>query len=206
MNRPDFEYIFQAASRPTARHLLLLHGTGGDENDLLPLGGQLLPDAALLSLRGRVLERGAPRFFRRFAEGVLDVEDWKFRTRELADFLTLADDRHELPATSRVAVGYSNGANIALGLLLLRPESLAAAVLFRPMFVSDDIPDADLSGKKILILSGLQDPLRSPEDPDRIIRQLQARGAQVASQLVPAGHGLIPNDLSFAKDWLASLD
>ncbi|MDX2080226.1 MAG: alpha/beta hydrolase [Terrimicrobiaceae bacterium] len=200
-----FDYIFQPANSPASRHLLLLHGTGGDENDMLPIGQHLLPGAAILSPRGKISENGAPRFFRRFGPGQLDVNDWKFRSGELADFLDQQDEKRELDPALRVAAGYSNGANIAQGLLLLRPESIGAAVLFRPMFVTDDVPNTDLEGRRVLVLSGTADPLRHPADPDRLVRLLLDRGARVDSHLLPAGHELTPADIDIAHDWIASL-
>lgn len=146
MAAPDlkFAHEFVAAADPDSGvTLLLLHGTGGDEHDLVPLGQQLLPGAALLSPRGRVLENGMPRFFRRFAEGVFDVEDLKFRTHELEEFVRAAAERYGVRKSRMVAVGYSNGANIAASLLLLHPHLLSGAVLFRAMvpFSPDGPPD-----------------------------------------------------------------
>jgi predicted esterase len=126
----DFPYQFVPGS--SGRTLLMLHGTGGNEQDLIPLGRELDPGSALLSPRGRVLENGMPRFFRRLAEGVFDIEDLKLRTHELADFIDAAAQQHQLNPQKIVAVGYSNGANIAASLLLLRPEVLHAAILLRP--------------------------------------------------------------------------
>lgn len=200
-----FEYIFQPPNAPATRHLLLLHGTGGDETDLLPLGPQLLPGAALLSPRGQVSENGAPRFFRRFGPGRLDVDDWKLRAGELAAFLEDQDAARDLDPSRRIAIGYSNGANIAQGLLFLRPQTLGAAVLIRPMFITDALPDNDLTGLRILILSGANDPLRDPADPARLIRPFLDRGARVDSHLLPAGHGLTPHDVAIAADWIQSL-
>ena len=128
---PDFIHEFVPGS--SNRTLLLLHGTGGNEHDLIPLGRELDPNAALLSPRGKVLENGMPRFFRRLAEGVFDLEDLQKRTHELADFVAAAADRYDIGNKNIVAVGYSNGANIAASTLLLRPEILAGAILFRAM-------------------------------------------------------------------------
>src|SRR6186997_2036988 len=139
--RPDFIHEFLAGS--SNRTLLLLHGTGGNERDLLPLGRELDPNAALLSPRGKILENGMPRFFRRLAEGVFDLEDLKFRTNELADFVTAAAQHYGFTLDNLVAVGYSNGANIAASMLLLRPEILHRAVLFRAMvpLIPDALPE-----------------------------------------------------------------
>jgi predicted esterase len=136
MKPPDelgFVHVFVPAENSTAPTLLMLHGTGGDERDLLPLGAELWPGAGLLGVRGKVLEDGMPRFFRRFAEGVFDVEDLKSRTEELAQFIDAASERYEFSKKKLIAVGYSNGANMAASLILLHPHHLAAAILFRPM-------------------------------------------------------------------------
>ena len=159
MLAPDLIHEFVSGS--SERTLLLLHGTGGNEHDLIPLGRELDPTAALLSPRGKVLENGMPRFFRRVAEGVFDLDDLKKRTHELADFVVGASRHYRLAATHIVAVGYSNGANIATSMLLLRPEILHAAILFRAMvpFVPDNL--ADLSSARVWIGAGNQDPIEN---------------------------------------------
>lgn len=197
----DFNYHFETAPEGGADTLLLLHGTGGDERQLVPLGRQLFPDAALLSPRGRVLENGAPRFFRRFAEGVLDLEDWKKRSHELADFVQGQCEKQSLDPGRLTAFGYSNGANIALGLLLWRPEVLSAAVLMRPMFVSDDVPGHSLAGKRVLILSGAHDPLIPREDHSRLTRQLEDAGAEVTARMLEAGHAPVSEDFEEIRRW-----
>ena len=153
---------------PPARVLLLLHGTGGDENDMIPLGHELDPSAALLSPRGKVLENGMPRFFRRLAEGIFDEEDVIHRAHELADFVGTASARYEFDPKRVTAVGYSNGANIAAAILLLRPETLAGAVLFRAMIplVPPVLPK--LAHASILISSGNQDPIVPLENAQRL--------------------------------------
>src|SRR5262249_16993263 len=138
-----------APSAGSGTTLLLLHGTGGNENDLLELGQTLAPNAALLSPRGKVSERGMPRFFRRLAEGVFDIEDLKFRTQALADFVASAASAYGFDPGKVIAVGYSNGANIAVSMLLLRPATLAGAVLFRPMVPFVPAVPPDLSGKPV---------------------------------------------------------
>jgi phospholipase/carboxylesterase len=182
--------------------LLLLHGTGGNEGDLLPLADEIAPGATLISPRGQVTEYGAPRFFRRFAEGVLDIEDWRARSQTLADFVAIVSDEHGVSPDKLLAVGYSNGANIAQGLLLLRPEVLGGAILFRPMFVTDDVPATDLQGRRILLLAGDRDPFMSPGDPQRIAEQLKRRGADVTVKMLRASHGLVQQDIIEAQAWL----
>lgn len=201
----SYQHVFEPSRDPTAAPLLLLHGTGGDERDLLPLGRQLAPGAALLSPRGDVLERGAPRFFKRFAEGVFDLADVERRTHALADFIGAAAKHYGFDATRLTALGFSNGANIAASLLLLRPESLAAAVLLRPMVVLEPAPAAlpTLAAKRILISSGELDPIVPPDHPARLAEIFRRAGADVTLRTHVASHGLIPADLAAAREFLA---
>ncbi|MEP9369756.1 alpha/beta hydrolase [Xanthobacter sp. VNH20] len=199
----SFTHRFEPALRPGAAPLLLLHGTGGDENDLLPLGRALSPDAALLSPRGKVLEGGMPRFFRRLSEGVFDHQDVKRRANELADFIGEARAKYTLPAP--VAVGFSNGANIAAAILLLRPEVLAGAVLLRAMVPLEQEPAAGLSGTPVLILTGAMDPIVPAGNATALARMLEGSGAHVEHVTVPAGHGLTQSDLVKAKAWIGAL-
>ena len=182
--------------------LLLLHGTGGDENDLLGLGRQLAPRAALLSPRGKVLENGMPRYFRRLAEGVFDLADLQMRTHELADFVEAAVRGYGLSSDRILAVGFSNGANIAASVLLLRPQVLAGAALFRAMvpLIPDPLPD--LLGKPILLAAGRRDPIASPVETERLRRLLVDAGAEVTLHWEPAGHGLTQADIAVAREWL----
>ncbi|CAA2156185.1 Putative hydrolase MhqD [Methylobacterium brachiatum] len=186
-----------------ARPLLLLHGTGGNEHDLLPLGRIVAPGAALLSPRGAVSENGMPRFFRRLAEGVFDEADLRRRTADLAAFVAAARARYGLAAP--LALGFSNGANIAAALLMLHPEVLAGAVLIRPMVPLAEPPAADLAGKPVLMLSGAMDPIVPAENAGRLARQLTAAGAAVAHRILPVGHGLSQADVSLAADWVRDL-
>ena len=185
---------------PNTRPLLLLHGTGGDERDLLPLGRHVAPGAALLSPRGAVSENGRPRFFRRLAEGVFDEADLRRRTADLAAFVGAARDRYGIAAP--VALGFSNGANIAAALLMLHPGVLAGAVLIRPMVPLAEPPGADLAGTPVLILSGAMDPIVPAENARRLAGQLTARGAAVEQEILPVGHGLSQGDLGLAADWI----
>jgi predicted esterase len=197
-----YQHVFEPARDAHAAPLLLLHGTGGDERDLLPLARQLAPGAALLSLRGDVLERGAPRFFRRFAEGVFDLADVERRTHALADFIAAAAARYGFAATRLTALGFSNGANIAASLLLLRPESLAAAVLLRPMVVLEPAAVPSLAGKRVLISAGEFDPIVPPEHPARLAAQFRRAGADVSLVTHAASHGLVPGDLAASAQFL----
>lgn len=202
MSELDFIHRFVPSSTGSGRVLLLLHGTGGDEADLLPLGRELDPDATLLSPRGKVLENGAPRFFRRFAEGVFDEEDVVRRAHELADFVAAAATRYGFAQDRVTAVGYSNGANIAAAMLLLRPEAMASAVLFRAMVPLSNPPQADLSGKSILISAGSHDPIIPLANAQQLAALLEARRAEVQFDVQRASHGLTPADLSVAQRWL----
>jgi predicted esterase len=182
--------------------LLLLHGTGGDETDLLGVGRQLAPTAALLSPRGKVSENGMPRYFRRLAEGVFDLEDLRARTHELADFVEAAAQRYRLDSERIFAVGFSNGANIAASMLLLRPQVLAGAILFRAMvpLVPETMPH--LHGRPVVLAAGRLDPIVSPDETERLKRLLVQAGADVTLHWVKAGHALTPLDIETARAWL----
>jgi phospholipase/carboxylesterase len=203
MEGQSFRHLYQPGTGVNSYCLLLLHGTGGDEHDMVPLAEAILPGAGIISPRGQVIENGAPRFFRRFAEGVLDVEDWRERSEALADFVAGICAEHEISPKTLLAVGYSNGANIAQGLLLLRPEVLGGAILLRPMFVTDDVPIKDLDGRSILLLGGTRDPIIPAVDLPQIAQQLDKRGAHVTAKTVQASHGLVEDDIILARQWLA---
>lgn len=190
--------------RPDLPPLLLLHGTGGNEDDLLPLGEALLPGAPRLSPRGQVLENGMPRFFRRLAEGVFDLDDLRYRTHQLADFVRWAMEKYGLEQ-SPVAVGLSNGANIAAAMLLLRPEVLAGALLFRPMvpLLPDPLPELD--GKPVQVNAGRADPLVPPEQSTALADLLSRAGAKVSLEWIAGGHGLTRADLETGSRWLSSV-
>ena len=194
---------FVPAEASGRRPILLLHGTGGDEDDLLPLGRMIAPGAALLSPRGKVLEGGMPRFFRRLAEGVFDEDDVRRRAGDLADFI--AEARQAYGMAAPVAVGFSNGANIAAAVLQLRPEALAGAALLRAMAPLAVPPAADLAGKRVLILSGASDALVPAENADRLAQALTRAGAVVDHRILPAGHGLSQADVAITKGWLERL-
>lgn len=198
-----FVHVFVPSEKPNSPTLLLLHGTGGDERDLLPLGRELWPGAALLGIRGRVLENGMPRFFRRFAEGVFDVEDLKFRTEELAYFIDAASERYDFSKKRLIAVGYSNGANIAATLILLHPQYLAAAVLFRAMmpFVPDLI--RDFSHLSVFIGAGRLDPIVPSGQVEELAAIFESGGADVAIAWRQGGHELGEDDVRAARDWLS---
>ena len=191
-------FIPGAPDRPV---LLLLHGTGGDENDLLPLGEMLVPGAARLSPRGKVLENGMPRFFRRLAEGVFDLDDLRRRTHELADFVEAAREAYGLGERRPIAVGFSNGANIAAAMLLLRPGVLGGALLIRPMvpLVPDPLPD--LRGVAVQINAGQVDPLVPGPQTEALAKLLGDAGASVELRWISGGHALTREDLDVGKAW-----
>ena len=201
--QPDFTHEFVPGH--SSRTLLLLHGTGGNERDLIPLGRELDPNAALLSPRGKVLENGMPRFFRRLAEGVFDLEDLKHRTNELADFVIAAAKHYGFASDNLVAVGYSNGANIAASMLLLRQKILREAILFRAMvpLVPDKLPD--LSSVCVWIGAGNQDPIIAPSETQRLVSLLRSAKADVTIRFFDAGHGLTNDEVEAAGRWLKDL-
>ncbi len=184
----SFIHRFEPAATPDAPPILLLHGTGGDENDLIPLGRMIAPGSALLSPRGKVLEGSMSRFFRRLAEGVFDEDDVRRRAHELADFIAEVHDAYGFPAP--VSIGLSNGANITAAMLLLRPEALAGAALLRAMMPLRDPPASDLAGKPVLLLSGMTDPIVPADNAAALAATLKRSGADVRHQVLPVGHGL----------------
>ena len=203
--RPQPDFIHEFVPGSSSRTLLLLHGTGGNERDLIPLGRELDPNAALLSPCGKVLENGMPRFFRRLAEGVFDLEDLKYRTNELADFVTSAAQHYGFATDQLVAVGYSNGANIAASLLLLRPEIMHEAILFRAMvpLIPDTVPE--LSSGRVWIGAGDQDPIIPTSETQRLVEILRSAGADVTIRVFHAGHGLTNGEIEIVKQWLTNL-
>ena len=200
----DFIHRFEPATNAGSPPLLLLHGTGGDENDLLGLGQMISPDSALLSPRGRVLEHGMPRFFRRLAEGVFDEEDVQRRALELGAFV--ADARKQYGIAAPVAVGFSNGANIAAALLLLKPDVLAGAILLRAMVPLSDPPKAELGGKQVLLLSGQADPIVPASNSTKLAALLSEAGVRVDHKVLPAGHQLSQADVTLARNWIVNVD
>lgn len=189
----DFIHRFVAARDKVKEVFLMLHGTGGDENDLLPIGRMLAQDrgdVALLGVRGKVMENGAPRFFRRLAEGVFDEQDLIFRTHELADYIESARGELAFGNAKITAIGYSNGANIAASGLLLRPEIINRAVLFHAMTPLEIDAPPDLKGKQVLVLAGRFDPLVPEENTRRLVEIFHTAGAQVELYIHDGGHQL----------------
>ena len=197
------KHIFRKGSDLAAPTLLLLHGTGGDENDLVPLAELIHPGASILSVRGNVLENGMPRFFRRLAEGVFDEEDLVFRTEELHEFLNQAAVNYQLDRENIVAVGYSNGANIAGSLLFHYAHSLRGAVLYHPMVPRLGIPLPDMSGIPVFIGAGTNDPICSPEESEELKQLLAAAGADVTLHWESYGHQLTRMEVDASANWFA---
>ena len=199
----DFIHVYQPPAQIGGPVLLLLHGTGGNEHALLPLVEMLLPGAGVLSPRGKVLENGMPRFFRRLAEGVFDIDDLKLRTAELADFITASAEKYHFSSRDLTAVGFSNGANMAGALLLLRPEVLGGAILFRAMvpLTPDVLPT--MAATPALISNGKMDPLVSQDETERLATLLRSAGADVTLVWQNSGHDLTPRDVTIAREWLA---
>lgn len=182
---------------------LLLHGTGGNEDDLLPLASMLLPGASVLTLRGNVLEGPMPRFFRRLAEGVFDEADLALRTTQLAAFLPAAESAYHFDMAKLTAVGFSNGANIAANVLLHHPGLIRRSVLFRAMLPSEASPPRAAAGSRVYIGAGRRDPIVPAANVERLAALLRDSGADVTLAWRNAGHGLTGEDVENAKRWLA---
>jgi phospholipase/carboxylesterase len=183
--------------------LLVLHGTGGNEHDLIGLARELAPAARLLSPRGKVLENGAPRFFRRLAMGVFDEADLKAQAADLARFVKEAAERYGFDGGRVYALGYSNGANMAAALMLLHPEVLAGGVLLRPVLPLEPPALPDLSGKAAFLAAGRRDPWAPGERVEALASWLERAGAKVELRWQNAGHELHPQELEAAQAWLA---
>jgi len=183
--------------------LLVLHGTGGNENDLVGIGQTVAPGAAILSPRGNVLENGAPRFFKRLAEGVFDPQEVRSRAEELTRFIRAAIAKYDLDASRIYALGYSNGANIASTVMFIEPRLLQGAVLFRPMLVYEPEEQGDLTGASVFISAGRIDPIVPVKSVERLAKLFQSSQAEVTLKWQQTGHNLVPGDVREAADWLA---
>lgn len=197
----SFKHIFKKSKSDNKKCLLLLHGTGGNEEDLIPLAEKIDENAAILSPRGKVLENGMPRFFRRLAPGIFDLEDLKFRTNELHDFIIKSKVYYEINDYKLIAIGYSNGANMALSLLFSYPDSLEGCILFRPMVPYEPNRELKLKNKKILVLAGLYDELISKEETQRLVSILKEKEAEVELNWARSGHALVYDELMIARKW-----
>ncbi len=195
------KHIFKKGSNPQRPTLLLLHGTGGTEQDLLALADKIDPEANVLSVRGNVSENGMPRFFRRLAEGVFDEEDLIFRTDELNQFLNEASEKYEFDRSTITAVGYSNGANIAASLMFHYKEALNAAILHHPMVPRRGISLPDLSGKRVFITAGTNDPICPSQESKDLQQLLQEASANVEVHWENHGHQLTLSEVEAAAAW-----
>ncbi|MFK9092752.1 alpha/beta hydrolase [Bacillus salipaludis] len=195
------KHIFNKGQDPTKPTLLLLHGTGGNELDLLPLAGMIDDEANVLSVRGNVLENGMPRFFRRLAEGVFDEEDLIFRTKELNEFLDEAAEKYGFDRDNIIAIGYSNGANIAASLLFHYQNALKGAILHHPMVPRKGIDLPDLSGKSVFIAAGTNDPICSPMESAELQELLENANAKVELHWENRGHQLTMQEVEAAATW-----
>jgi phospholipase/carboxylesterase/glyoxalase family protein len=201
----EFVHRFIAASNPDSRvTVLALHGTGGDESDLIPLARMVAPGAAILSPRGKVLENGMPRFFRRLREGVFDEKDVRLRAGELSEFIHSAAEAYHLDEENVIPIGYSNGANIAAAVMLLHPGAISRAVLFRPMVPLQPPQAPDLSRASVFIAAGRRDPIVPPAETERLAAMLRQYGAHVTLQWTDGGHELAAEEIEAARRWLGT--
>ena len=195
------KHIFRKGSDPTAPTLLLLHGTGGSEHDLLPLAQRVDASASVLSVRGNVLENGMARFFKRLAEGVFDEADLLQRTQELHDFVNQAADDYHFDRGNVIAIGYSNGANIAGSLLFHIPQSLKAAILHHPMVPRRGVTIPDLTSVAVFIGAGRHDPICPPQETEELAKLLEGAGSSVHVHWEQGGHHLTSTEITAASDW-----
>lgn len=198
------QHIFKEGTDKNKPVLLLLHGTGGNENDLLPLADIVDPTASVLSVRGNVLENGMPRFFKRLAEGVFDMEDLIFRTNELNQFLDDAAKQYDFDRQNIVAIGYSNGANIAASLLFHYADALKGAILHHPMVPRRGIELPNLDGKNVFIAAGVNDPICPQQESIDLQALLEDAGASVEVKWENFGHQLTMSEVQAAKAWYES--
>lgn len=199
------KHIFNKGTDPAKPTLLLLHGTGGNELDLLPLAGRIDEEASVLSVRGNIMENGMPRFFRRLAEGVFDEEDLIFRTKELNEFLDEASQKYGFDRNNIIAIGYSNGANIAASLLFHYQNALKGAILHHPMVPRKGIDLPDLSGKSVFIAAGTNDPICSPLESAELQSLLEHANAKVELHWENRGHQLTYEEVEEAAQWYRKL-
>lgn len=195
------KHIFEKGTDQQKPTFLLLHGTGGTEQDLFPIAERLDPSANKLGVRGNVLENGMPRFFRRIAEGVFDEEDLIYRTNELNEFLNDTAEKYDFDRNNIIAIGYSNGANIAASLLFHYQDALKGAVLHHPMVPRRGIELPNLTGKEVLITAGTNDPLCPAKETEDLSTLLEEANATVEVFWENQGHQLTSSEVEAAKDW-----
>lgn len=203
MDFQPMKYIFKANGGPAAYTLLLLHGTGGNENDLVPLASNFNRRFNILSVRGNVSENGMPRFFKRLGMGIFDEKDLDFRTDEMVSFIKSIADKEGFDINKLIALGYSNGANIAGSAIVKYPDFLAGAILYRPMQPFKEIhSNGTINEIPVFITSGSQDPTVNPDDTDAYINNLMQLGFAVDFHNLPTGHNLVNDDVRLAAEWL----
>lgn len=201
MGSVDFHPLFVPGS---GSHLLVLHGTGGDEHSLVDVARFIAPNSPLISVRGRSLDEGAPRFFRRIREGVFDQADLAEKTTELATFLAAAASEHDWKQPVD-AFGYSNGANMAVSLLFRHPELMGDLILLRPMVPFEPAPGLDLTGHRVLISAGSNDPIVEAGEPERLRELMVARGALADLRFQETGHSINRTELEQVRAWYGAL-
>jgi phospholipase/carboxylesterase len=201
----DYTYTYLPGAEITSDVLLLLHGTGGDENDLVQLGRDMSPDAHIISPRGNVVQHGANRFFNRYDNGEFDYDDVAYRAAQLSTFLADAIIKHGITPTRVTILGYSNGANIAAAMILLRPDGIDDVVLLRSLYPLQDLPIQDLSTKRILMLNGTHDTIIPHDQTAKLASYLTASGAQLDFRLLPADHRLTNDDITIVRDWMSTI-
>ncbi|WP_332694781.1 alpha/beta hydrolase [Halalkalibacter lacteus] len=195
------KHIFTEGKKKGAPTLLLLHGTGGNEHDLLALADMIAPESAILSVRGNVLENGMPRFFRRLAEGVFDEEDLVFRTKELTDFVNDSANKYQFDRDHVVAIGYSNGANIAASMMYHHENALNGAILFHAMVPRRGVAIPELTGTSVFIGAGKRDPLIALNETKELAKDLEKANATVTEYWVDGGHQLVREEVEKAREW-----
>lgn len=193
--------IHQFIKGSTDTTLVLLHGTGGSEQDLIPLARELSPEANILTLRGDVVENGMSRFFRRHAEGVLDLEDLKKQTDRFLDFLEEAATKYEVDRNRMIPLGYSNGANL-IGSALYRQNAFKASLLFHPMVPDRSLSVPDLTGANVFISAGERDPICPKTETEELTFTLRQAGAEVELFYHSGGHELRMEEVTAARTWI----
>ncbi|MGM0806290.1 MAG: alpha/beta hydrolase [Bacillota bacterium] len=196
-------HLFKKGKDVNKPVLLLLHGTGGNEKDLLSLAEMISPESSVLSVRGNVSENGMPRFFRRLSEGVFDEEDLIFRTKELYEFIEEAANKYDFNRDQVVAVGYSNGANIAGSLIFHYEKSLKGAILHHPMVPRRGIELPKLDGLPVFIGAGKNDPICPPQETEELQQLLNNAGAKVHLKWDDMGHQLSRAEVEEAAEWFS---
>jgi len=195
------KHVFIKGSNPTKPTFLLLHGTGGNEHDLLPIAGMIYDEASILSVRGNVSENGMPRFFKRLAEGVFDMEDLVFRTKELKEFIETASNEYGFDSKNLIAIGYSNGANIAGSLLFHYENVFKGAMLLHPMVPIRDLELPNMKDVSVFIGAGKNDPICLPQETEELASLLNGAGAEVVTHWGNNGHSLTRSEIEAATDW-----